>query len=94
MKINKQKIKEQLKLRENKLFCIHNSEDACEDCLKNITGNVSGITGNMSDIRGNVSGIRGDVSGITGNMSGITGNMSDIIKVLKELINNGKIKRK
>ena len=50
MKINKQKIKEQLKLRESKLFCIHNDKNACEDCLKNITGDVSGIRGDVTGI--------------------------------------------
>ena len=65
----KAKIKAQLSLKVNILFCKHSTEKACKDCLSGIEGDVSGI-------RGNVSGIRGDVSGIEGNVS-------DIIRILK-----------
>lgn len=70
---NKKRILSQLGLRENKnkLFCKHNSNRVCIECMSGIVGNVSGITGNVSDIWGSVSGINCEVS--------------DIIKILKEV---------
>jgi hypothetical protein len=65
----KERVKKQLSLRENILYCSHDSKKVCEDCKKKITGDASGITG--------------DVSGIRGNVSGITGDASEIMKVLK-----------
>jgi len=46
----KERIKEQLRLNENKLFCSHNEDSVCAECLKNITGNVSGIIGSVDEI--------------------------------------------
>ena len=60
----KERIKKQLNLRKAHLFCKHNSEKACDDCMKNIWGNVSNIKGDVTDIKGNVSGIRGDATEI------------------------------
>lgn len=57
-------IKKQLSLRETKLYCYHNRDAVCKDCLSKITGNVTDIRGNVTDITGNVSGIIGNVSGI------------------------------
>jgi len=78
----KERIKEQLRLNENKLYCSHNKDSVCAECLKNITGNVSGIRGDVSGIRGNVSGIIGNVSGLKGNVSGIIGSVDEIMEVL------------
>ena len=74
----KERIKEQLRLNENKLYCSHNEDSVCAECLKNITGNVSGLTGDVSVIRGDVSGIWGDVSVIRGDVSVIRGDVSEI----------------
>src|SRR3990167_916373 len=81
-------IKEQLAYNGGMLYCLHNSERACEECMKKITGYVSGITGNVSGITGNVSWIRGYVSGITGNVSGITGYVSEITGNVSEITGN------
>jgi hypothetical protein len=48
--VMKDLVKKNLKLVKNKLSCKHDSEVACSDCLKNISGDVSGISGNVSEI--------------------------------------------
>jgi hypothetical protein len=59
------RIRKQLKLRnEGNLYCTHDSEKPCAECMSGITGDVSDIYGNVSDISGNVSDIYGDVSDI------------------------------
>ena len=50
-KVMEERIKNQLSLVEYKLFCSHNKEKACEECLKKIKGDVSGIRGNVSGIK-------------------------------------------
>jgi len=51
-KIMEDKIKEQLRyVKIGMLFCEHNLENACNDCRKNITGNISGIEGKAEDIK-------------------------------------------
>ena len=71
------KIKKQLSLREDKLYCSHNVEKPCDYCRKKLTGDISGLTGNIS------SGLTGDISRLTGNISGIEGDTKEIIKMLK-----------
>ena len=58
------KIVSQLSLNVRILFCKHSKDKVCEDCLKNICGDVSDISGDVSGIYGRVSGISGDVSDI------------------------------
>jgi len=60
----KMKIKTQLKLQKNILYCKHDANNICSECLKNLVGDVSGIYGDVSGIRGDVSDICGDVSDI------------------------------
>lgn len=86
-----EKIKKNLRIRKNILFCKHNSDNVCQTCrgkisgdVSRMSGNVSGIWGNVSRIWGNVSGISGDVSGISGDVSGISANVAEIIKILQK----------
>ena len=47
-----EKIKKQLVYNKINLHCVHNPEKACDECMKELTGNVSGLTGNVSGIEG------------------------------------------
>src|SRR3990167_8507118 len=78
-----EKIKNQLEYSENRLYCFHNSENACDECMKTIRGDVSGLRGDVSGLRGDVSGLTGNVSGLTGDVSGIEGKTTEIIELLK-----------
>ena len=61
----KLKVLDQLKLveSENKLFCNHDLEKACEKCLSKIS-NYEQLSGNCSGLRGNCLGLSGDCSEI------------------------------
>ncbi len=86
-KKEKNRILERLTSRKkDKLFCNHNKDKPCKECLSRIFGDVSGISGNVSGISGNVSGISGNVTGISGNIPGIFGDEKDIIKILKKIL--------
>lgn len=79
MENNETRIRKQLRLvTKNGLYCRHSPSKVCEECLKQISGDVSGIFGDVSGIRGNVSLIRGNVSDITGDVSGIWGDVNGI----------------
>lgn len=80
----KKKIKKQLKLKEQKLYCRHNIDKPCDECMSKITGNTYYIHGDVSDISGDVSSIHGDISHIRGNVSRIFGDVSDILEILTE----------
>ena len=44
------KIKKQLVYNEIKLYCFHNPEKACDECMKGLTGDASGIEGKTTEI--------------------------------------------
>ena len=74
----KEKIKLQLSLRIDVLYCEHDINKVCRKCLSELSGDVSGLTGN-------VSGLTGDVTGLSGDVSGLRGDVTEIIKILKEV---------
>ena len=84
----KKKILSQLALMENRLYCGHNIETACAECLKKISnyqglrGNCSGLRGNCIGLSGDCSGLSGDCSGLSGNCTGLRGNCSEIKELL------------
>ena len=43
----KKKIKKQLKLKEQKLYCRHNIDKPCDKCMRKITGDTSYIRGDI-----------------------------------------------
>jgi hypothetical protein len=51
-------IKAQLSLRVNKLYCSHDNNEPCAECMKRIMGNVSGITGDVTGIKASADDIR------------------------------------
>lgn len=87
-------IEDQLNLVATKLYCDHNKNEPCAECLEKIHGVISEIYGNISgiygfiykmhfenfcDTRGDVSGIYGNASGIFGDVSGLRGDVSGIV---------------
>jgi len=76
-KVMERKVLEQLSLVERKLYCIHNREQACEECLKKISG-YEGLSGDCSGLSGNCSGLVGDCSGLVGNCSNLIGDCSEL----------------
>jgi len=46
----------------NQLYCYHDREKPCEECMSEISGDVSGIEGDVSGLRGDVSRIEGNVN--------------------------------
>ncbi|MEM3858374.1 MAG: hypothetical protein QW478_03085 [Candidatus Micrarchaeaceae archaeon] len=80
----KARILKNLSLKRNFMYCKHDSQKPCPECMKRIKetfdiyGNISGIRGNASEIEGDVSNIKGDVSRIEGDVSNIKGNVSNI----------------
>ena len=56
------RIKKQLIIiKKSVAFCKHNPMKACDVCLKNLRGDVTGIWGDVSGIKGDVTGIWGYV---------------------------------
>ena len=55
----KKKIIKQLELATTKgLYCNHDAEKICNNCLGRVTGNIS------PELTGNISGLFGDITGI------------------------------
>jgi hypothetical protein len=53
-----------------RIYCKHDRNKPCAECLSHVSGDLTGIRGNLSDISGDLTGISGERGGDKGSVEG------------------------